>query len=272
MLTPQVRSTDFGNEYDMELPLILNLETFAANAWPAAEVEEVGGWRLRHTGGVTRRANSVWPNGAIDPGELEGRLAQVEAFYAARNLPPRYQISPATQPVDLDERLLRRGYAAVSPTAVQVADLTTILRQTRPLRTKPEFEVEVSEEFDEGWFKTFMAVEHPNDPANEGLRALLKRIPPTTGFVHLRVDGAPAAVGLGVLAERWLGIFCMATGGEFRRQGAASAILRTLAIWAQLHEATHAYLQVMESNTAARALYDQVGFATLYHYHYREKS
>jgi N-acetylglutamate synthase len=251
--------------------LIHTLEILAANAWPAAEAQTLDGWRLRFTAGVTRRANSVWPND--DGGELDlaEKMAQVESFYAARTLPTRYQISPATQPQELDDLLATQGYAALARTAVQVADLATILQQTKPLRAYPSFEVEVSEEFDEDWFATFCAAERGDEPANDTLRAIFQRIQPPSGFVLLRVDGALAAVGLGVLEAGWLGIFCMATQEPFRRQGAASAILRTLAIWAQLYEATRAYLQVMDQNTPARRLYERLGFTTLYHYHYREK-
>jgi N-acetylglutamate synthase len=74
-----------------------------------------------------------------------------------------------------------------------------------------------------------------------------------------------------VVEQGWLGIFCMGTLPAFRRQGAANAILRTLAIWAQLYDAQNAYLQVMDENRPAQALYGRVGFTTLYHYYYREK-
>src|SRR5690242_18108024 len=98
---------------------ILQLETLAANAWPAAEVQRVGGWRLRFHNGVTRRANSVWPN--LTPDEqatgdqaLEEQLSQVEQFYRQRNVPPRFQICPAMQPENLDEVLAARGYQSVA--------------------------------------------------------------------------------------------------------------------------------------------------------------
>jgi ribosomal protein S18 acetylase RimI-like enzyme len=39
-----------------------------------------------------------------------------------------------------------------------------------------------------------------------------------------------------------------------------------------LYDARRAYLQVMDQNAAAQALYARVGFETLYHYHYREKA
>jgi GNAT superfamily N-acetyltransferase len=259
-------------ENETEASLILTLETLAANAWPAAENRPLGGWRLRATQGVTRRANSVWPNATEAGIGLAEKLLAVEDFYRQRGQPARYQICPAMQPLDLDERLAAQGYCSVARTAVQVTALQNILRQTAPLRSQPSFVVELSETFDEEWFAAYCAVEHNNDPANPVRRAILQRIAPTTGFVTLRIEDEIAAVGLGVLEAQWLGIFCMATQTPFRRRGAANAILRTLAIWAQMNGATHAYLQVMEENQAAQTVYTRVGFVTLYHYHYREKA
>lgn len=253
------------------LPLIRTLETLAANAWPPAEAEALDGWRLRFTGGVTRRANSVWPNGSLAAPDVEPLLAEVESFYAARRQPARFQLSPAAEPADLDQQLAARGYHSVARTAVQVAELAAILRQTLPLRLRPEFEVEVSEEFDEEWFSLYLAIEHNNDPQADIRQSILQRIASPAGYTVLRVEGEPAAVGLGVVEGRWVGIFCMATVPHFRRRGAASAVLRTLAIWAQLYEADHAYLQVMDENRPAQMLYTRAGFETLYHYHYREK-
>ena len=61
----------------------------------------------------------------------------------------------------------------------------------------------------------------------------------------------------------------MATQPAFRRQGAAGAILHALARWGQAHGATQIYLQVMQDNQPALALYAGAGFETLYRYHYR---
>jgi len=251
---------------------ILTLETLAARAWPAHQRESVDGWQLRFSEGVTRRANSVWPNATIGAKALDEKLAQVEAFYAHHQLPARYQISPAAQPVDLDAILAERGYHSVARTAVQTTALTTILTRTPGLRSQPDFEVELAEEFDEVWFAAFCEFENITGHTAIVLRAILESIRPLNGFALLRIDGAPAALALGVVEDDWLGIFCMATDPAFRRRGAASAILRTLAIWAQLYDAQRAYLQVMDENAPARALYARLGFETLYHYHYREKA
>lgn len=250
---------------------ILMLETLAANAWPAAEVEMCGGWRLRSTQGVTRRANSVWPNHDDGALSLEVRLAQVEAFYAARHLPAIYQICDAMQPAQLDGVLAARGYTHEAPTFVQIAPLTTLLERLPSLRHYPTFEIEVSEEFDPQWFDLYCTSEAVSATAASVRRAILERIAPQHGFVTLYADGTPAAVGMGVVEAGWLGIFSMATLPAYRRQGAARAILRTLAVWAQLYDAQYAYLQVMEHNMAAQMLYASAGFVTAYRYHYRVK-
>lgn len=250
---------------------ILMLETLAANAWPAAEVETCGGWRLRSTLGVTRRANSVWPNHDDGALSLDARLAQVEAFYAARRLPAIYQICDAMQPAQLDTVLATRGYALEAPTFVQVAPLATLLARLPSLRHYPTFEVEVSEEFDPQWFDLYCTSEAVSTAAASVRRTILERITPLHGFVTLYADGTPAAVGMGVVEAGWLGIFSMATLPAYRRRGAARAILRTLAVWAQLYDAQSAYLQVMEHNVPAQALYATAGFVTAYRYHYRVK-
>lgn len=251
---------------------IVQIETLAARAWPATETVELDGWRLRHTAGVTKRANSVWPNGSPSTNDaLAAKVDTVERFYAARNLPARYQICPVAQPAELDHHLAEQGYRAVSRTAVQVGTVPAVLSRTTPLRQQPDFAVEISETFDEAWFAAYAHFAE-EDPAGMTTRqTILQRIEPATGFALLQIQGQPAAVGLGVVEAGWLGIFCMGTAPHFRRRGAARAILRTLALWAQLDGVEQIYLQVTASNTPARSLYESLGFETLYHYHYREQ-
>lgn len=254
-----------------DLQTIFTIETIAANAWPAAVVEVCGGWRLRSTQGVTRRANSVWPNHDDGTLPLEAKLAQVEAFYAAHGRPAIYQICDAMQPTQLDAVLAGRGYAVEAPTFVQTAPLATLLERLPSLRHYPTFKVEVSETFDAQWFTFYCASEEVSTIAAPVRRTILERISPVHGFVTLYAGEEVAALGLGVVEAGWLGIFSMATLPAFRRRGAARAILRTLAVWAQLYDAQHAYLQVMENNLPAQQLYAGAGFTSAYRYHYRVK-
>ena len=250
---------------------VRKIESIAINAWPAEEIVPLDGWRLRAAQGVTGRANSVWCCASGDHLPLEQKLEQAEQFYRERGLPARFQLTPASLPANLDEVLAERGYEYFSPTAVMTAELTTLLSHTTPLRLNPEFEVEVSEEFDEEWFDLYCEAEQVSYQTSSVRGAILQRIRPPVAFVSLCIDGALAAIALGVVEKEWLGIFNVETHHDFRRRGAATALARTLAIWAQTQNASQAYLQVVANNAPAIALYQKLGFSTLYHYHYRIK-
>jgi ribosomal protein S18 acetylase RimI-like enzyme len=253
----------------MSTDLIRHLEELSGNAWPAAVVQVLDGWRLRFNWGVTRRANSVWPNNTGSQHELVEKLALVEDFYARWGGPARYQICPAAQPANLDAVLAGRGYTGDAHTAVQTIYLATVLARTAP---NPAYAVTITDTFNEEWFATYCQAEQFSKQAAEARRDILQRIGPRVGYALLKISGCPAALGLVVAERNWAGIFGMATLAEFRRQGAASAVLRALAEWSQRHQVTRMYLQVMDNNAPARALYARVGFETLYHYHYREAS
>ena len=87
--------------------LVADLHRLQHRAWPAAHEEALGGWRLRFTAGVTRRANSVLPHGPAPP-DIEAAVARVEVAYAERGLDPRFLISPAAR---------RRSWTPSSPSA-----------------------------------------------------------------------------------------------------------------------------------------------------------
>ena len=129
----------------------------------------------------------------------------------------------------------------------------------------------ITPHFDPAWFELYCVGEEA-PPAQAAVRqAILRRIDRPCGYATLHRDGAPISVALGVVEAGWLGIFNVVTLPAYRRQGAARAMLAVLAAWAADHGAINAYLQVMERNAAAQALYAGVGFTTAYGYHYRVK-
>lgn len=251
----------------MSANLIRYLEEISGNAWPAAVVQVVDGWRLRFNWGVTRRANSVWANQVDNQQTLAEKLALVEDFYARRGYPARYQICPANQPADLDAVLAERGYTSDASTSVQIASVATVLDRTGADSVAV---VRVTDAFDETWFATYCRIEQFNDRAAQARRDILQRIAPRIGYALLNIDDQPVAVGSAVVERGWAGFFGMATQPQFRRRGAATAILHALAKWSQSYQAAQMYLQVMENNAPARALYEKAGFESLYSYHYRE--
>jgi GNAT superfamily N-acetyltransferase len=251
-----------------ELGRVAEIEEAARDAWPAEEVAICDGWWLRASRGVTGRGNSVWSVRTGTALALGERVDAVESFYAGRGLASRFQMTPAA-PADLDEELVRRGYRADSHTWVQTAYLSTILVRTPPLQALPHLTLEVAEAFDEEWFALYCDAEQATGLHAEVRASILKRIAGPVAFAMASVQGAPAAVGLGVVGGEWLGIFCMSTVPRARRQGAATAILRTLAIWGGLYDARGAYLQVKQENAGAVSTYARAGFVNAFPYFYR---
>ncbi|MGV3722741.1 MAG: GNAT family N-acetyltransferase [Actinomycetota bacterium] len=242
------------------------LEQLAANAWPPVVTQIVDGWLLRYASGVSRRANSVLTLRETGGATLDERIAEVEAFYARRGLPARFHISPAVSPAGLDQLLAERGYRVDAPTAVQTASLTGVLALAAPSALEVTLAATPSEE----WLSIYNSTHADDDAAVQVRRDIMSRVGPPSAFALVCLDGRPAAVGQGVVERGHLGLFSMSTHPDFRRRGAATAILRTLCEWGRIHAAAQVYLQVMDESTEALALYGKLGFRTLYHYHYRE--
>jgi ribosomal protein S18 acetylase RimI-like enzyme len=243
---------------------IRKLEELAANAWPAAVVQAVDGWRLRFNHGVTRRANSVWPNAWSGSLALDERLALVEDFYARRGVVARFQLTPVAEPSGVDALLARRGYALEESVHVQIAETRDVLE-----RTRQSCEVAIAAGPSDSWTHTAWP-ESELDPAVR--RATVERIGPETACAIALTAGEPAGVALGVSERGFVGLFCFHTLPGFRRSGVARSLLHALAGWAHSRSAASLYLQVHNSNAPARALYARAGFETLYRYHYRTQA
>jgi N-acetylglutamate synthase len=246
---------------------IYYLEELAANAWPAEVVQLVDGWRFRYTPGVSsRRVNSVWPNNSGRFLAVEQKLELVEAFYARRKLPARFQICPAAQPVDLDDILARRGYVTDASTFVQAARISDILGLSPNSETAVTLHTTLPDDFSK-----FQQRHYNLSPTQVAARkAAFHRIGPQPVFALANADGRTTGIGLGILERGWLGIFGMLTHPDMRRQGTATAVLHNLAQWGRTNGAEQAYLQVMGSNPQALSLYARAGFTTQYQYHYRQ--
>jgi len=244
--------------------LLLQLEEIAFAAWPAEDVECADGWRLRWTQGVTRRANSVWPNEVTGDAPLSDRIARAEAFYAERGAATTFQISPAARPGRLDAELAARGYRVDAPVSIQTTRAETSI-------VEHPHDVRVESRCAEEWFDVsarqgrFASMAHV-------YRALLERIGPRALYAWARIAGDPVGVGLGVVDGGWLGIFSMLTLPAHRKKGVGRAILSTLASAGLERGAPNVYLQVERDNVAALALYAQAGFRHCYGYHYRVAS
>ncbi|MDR6611029.1 GNAT family N-acetyltransferase [Leifsonia sp. 1010] len=242
----------------MLLPDAASLDRLADHGWPALEREQLEGWTLRASSGVTNRANSVLTSGAVD--DLDSAVDAAERWYAARSLPPVFQVSPASSPA-LTDVLRGRGYRDHSPTDILVAD--------RAAAAVPAVDpaVRITDCPDEAWLDTWWSVDGRGGAAERDVAARILRGGPALYAAHGDL-AAPDPVARLALVGEWGGLYAVATRPEARRRGLARALVQALSTASAEHGVSGLWLQVLADNAAAHALYASLGFRPVSHYSY----
>lgn len=237
---------------------ILALDRLAVAAWAAPENEDHNGWLFRHAAGVSRRANSVAPFPLSEDIPLDDLLAQVEAYYRARGLPPRLQISPAACPPGLDDLLAERGYEIESGVTIMICEADKLAQ------AESTHNVTITETAPPGWWDLYI------EGYQRDARDIAARAQELPVFAAITTeDGRTDAIGLGVAGGNWLAVFGMFTRPDCRSRGLGAAIIRALAGFTVARNGIGLYLQVEYENLLARRLYENLGFRDVYGYHYR---
>ncbi|MER5649898.1 GNAT family N-acetyltransferase [Streptosporangium sp. NPDC002524] len=227
-------------------------------AWPALQRVDAGSWTLRAADGVTKRANSVLPLG--EPEDLLTGIEGAEKFYADRGLPCVFSVGGGATP-GLDAALEARGYRVVDPTLVMTARLVP---GEPGGREEAGEKVELAEAPSQAWLDAWWSVD--GRFGGDGLATAARIL---TGVPAVYASLGREAVGRGVVQGEWFGIYSMAVLPHARRRGHGREVLRALLSHARAQGTQRAYLVVVESNTAARALYERQGFTVAGRYHYR---
>jgi GNAT superfamily N-acetyltransferase len=233
------------------------VEPCAIAAWPARETLEMGGWLLRFSDGYSHRGNSVAALG-FEGGDLLAHIAVAEMAYYARDLTPLFQITPLTQPANLEQTLIARGYLCDTPTNVMIADAASLHRAD---------DVTLTKEPDASFKALVVSGSHSVADGDERID-VLSRINSPRIFAGISESGKIIACGMCTAMGGWGGINLMRTHSDYRRKGYAARILGALAHWADEQGAAQLYLQVEEVNAPARALYAKAGFADAYSYRF----
>jgi len=241
---------------------INELELIGHNAWVAQERMRLGGWLFRGDHGVTRRANSVLP--LDSPGlALSSAIDFTIEFYRSRDLIPRFQVSPASLPSELDSELSSRGFSIGLQVEVWIAEISALLE------LQPTCDAMLVDEISDDWIDTFIQ-SSSHDPSTMDVRkAIMERTLQPRAFVQANVENSVASVGYGVVEGNWLGVFNIGTHPDKRKLGAATAVNHELGKWGNNLGATRIYLQVEVDNDDAKALYKKMGFIHAYKYWYR---
>ena len=238
------------------------VEEACLNAWPALREVLFGGWVLRLSGGLTRRANSANPLGFERAG-AEALVAGCEALYSHNRQPTIFRLPSLVGP-GIDEHLAARGYSSEGLSLVLYAELGAIQGSRDPA-------VRLSSRPTKEWLAAMAALQGHTGRQARLYRGIVGALAIPAAFATLIDDDGTAALAFGAIHN---GIICyelVVTDPQRRRRGYAQRIIATLAGWAKEQGATAACLEVEAANAPAVALYHRLGFREIYRYHYRRQ-
>ena len=245
------------------------VEEASLNAWPALQQVLLDGWVLRFSKGFTRRANSVTPlYPSTQP--MQEKVRYCENLYAREGLPTYFRLTTLVDAGGLDGILAERGYAQQDSTLVLHRPLAT-----GTLAPGPGFALAPLGSFLATYTELTGLKGHLENSGLDGQAAaalhgsVLRAIRGDTVFGLLADSGQHVACGMAVVEGELAGLFDIVTHPASRRRGYGRILVKSLLAHAAAMGASHAYLQVLADNAPAIALYDGLGFSTLYEYWYR---
>ena len=244
-----------------KLPFIRRLEAVSFRAWPASTVGYEGSWQVRLTAAhPSKRINSVVPLDPSDYGNLDMRLAKASKRFEdyGRQLTVR---QTALMAPEIERYLLSEGWQSFGDTTVMSVSLAA-LELPEDIAHLPSHDIG-------RYIEARLALTGEDAGLRAGYAEILSSIKPTCGlFVKEENEGEPLASIICVQDNDLAGITNLAVAKDQQRKGFGSEIVTSALRWARLSGAKTAWLQVEDSNPAARALYSKFGFTDAYHYRY----
>jgi N-acetylglutamate synthase len=245
-----------------DLTLVWRVEEACLNAWPALRHALFGGWVLRFSGGLTRRANSANPLG-VDRADGDALIDGCEALYRRCRQPAIFRLPSLIEP-EIDNRLMARDYGSEGLSLVLYGAIDAMpAAGDRAVRlwSRPPAD----------WLTAMAALQRHTKQQAALYRRIVGALAIPAAFAALLDENGVAALAFGAIHD---GVICyesVVTDPRRRRQGHARRIIASLAAWAAEQGATGACLEVEAANAPALALYAALGFEELYRYHYRRQ-
>lgn len=222
--------------------------------WPAAEIVDREGWRLRRGLGGGKRVSAA---SRLAPG------ADIDAAVAAEaewGQPPLFQILP--EETDLDADLDARGYEIVDPVTLYTAPTESLLVEGSELAKilRGDRRIALVEEI---WRAGGIG---------DGRFAVMDRVEGPKSFVLSRLGDRPAGVAFVAVAGDIGMVHAIEVMPHQRRKGAARLLMAGAARFAHEAGAKTFALCVIDANQPANALYQALGMTRVARYHYRRLS
>jgi GNAT superfamily N-acetyltransferase len=232
----------------MSLPA--RLDAALAATWPAAQVRDVGPFRLRDGAGGGSRVSAATVEGTWDEDALDAAIAAMNR--------PLFRVRHGED--RLDAALAARGLQAFDHTVALAAPVAALLGP--PLPPVTAWTVwEPLAIMDEIWAAGGIG------PAR---RAVMDRVAGPKTALFGRVRDTAAAAGFVAIHDRIAMVHAIEVAPAFRRLGLGRWLMHRAARWADAQGAETMALLVTEANIPARALYARLQMTPVGGYHYRK--
>jgi len=239
------------------------IEELTMNAWPSLQTILLDGWIIRMAGGYTKRANSVNPIYS-SKNNLDEKINYCEGIYKQNNLPVIFKIIECEEYIILDKKLEDLNYQKIDLTSVQICS------EMKPSNNKAE-QIITDNKFTENWKKCFYCCNNiENTETINIIENMLKNIRHDIISVYKMDNETFAGCGYGVIEKGFVGLFDIIVKEEFRGRGYGKEIVESILSKAKEEGIKKAYLSVVNDNTIAKKLYEDLGFKEVYKYWYRK--
>jgi ribosomal protein S18 acetylase RimI-like enzyme len=249
-----------------DFDLLSSIEDASLNASAPPQQRWIDGWLVRYNAGKARRSRSI---NAVAAGRfaLAHKLKLAAELFDAAGLPLVFRITPFSQPADLDAQLAALGFVAVDPTDVMVC--TSLPPAGMPWAVAGT----AWESLNGAAYAKAVGALRGSTPAEcEAHAQRLAESPvPYQGFaVRRSSDGHLLACGQMAQESDLVGLYDVFTDPQARSQGLAYQLCERMLSLAGNQGARTGYLQVQGDNYSAQRVYQRLGFARAYGYHYRQ--
>ena len=227
------------------LPNIQALYATLDATWPAAKINQIGGWMIREGQGGGKRVSAATMIGLV----ADIKIAESEM--SALGQSKLFMIKEGDQA--LDDKLANAGYSIIDPVVLLASQLQ--ITQT-PYHEAPNLP---NDEMEQIWQKGGIG---------PGRIAVMNRAEMPKCFSCIDNSAvAFSAIHNGICMTHAVEVLSTA-----RRQGLGKRIMEQIEHWAASHGAhTLSVITVLE-NKAARNLYSSLGMKEVGYYHYRIKA
>ena len=233
------------------------------NAWPALETVHFDGWVIRFAQGLTKRSNSVNPiyNSKLD---INYKIEHCESFYRSRDLPVCFKMTDIAQPFGIENILETRGYNHEFDISVQLLDI-------KDFKTNIDKNIQILETTDDFWLDDYIKMNEMDSSDAPVLKRIIEKINLSKCLLTLRIDDIAIGCGLGVVEDKFIGLFDIVIDKFYRNQGFGQILVENILRWGKSKGAEIGYLQVLTTNNPAIRMYGKIGFREEYKYWYRTK-